>query len=183
MTVPINTTPTPYTFDGVFYLTGQNTGFVLDASGFNANFTLFGTLQQQTGTVLGGPADGNYYGGTIPPVPIGTETTPVHVTAAVLALATGGISGEQDLNDIEYGPLHLPISGGTYITADAFGRATISIADSPGFGGGMTGTPATIYLVTGNANGASQFVMLTMEPASSMGVNYTNVGIGIFSTP
>jgi len=183
MTVPINTSPTPYTFDGVFYLTGQNTGFVLDASGFNGNFTLFGTLQPQTGTVLGGPADGNYYGGTIPPVPIGTETTPVHVTAAFLALASGDFTGEQDLNDIEYGPLHLPISGGTYTTGDSFGRATLSVADSPGFGGGTTGTPATIYLVTGDVNGASQFVMLTMEPPSSMGLDYTNVGIGIFTTP
>jgi len=169
MTIPVATTPTQYNFQGVFYLTAQNTGFVLDATSINGNFSLFGTLQPQTGTVLGGPNNASYFGGTIAPVPIGTETAPVPITAITLVMANPTFTGEQDVNDAKSGPIHLSIGGGTYTTADASGRGTMTVADSPGFG---NGTPATFYLVSPN-----QFVMLTMQPT------FTNADIAIFTTP
>jgi hypothetical protein len=77
-------------------------------------------------------------------------------------------TGAQDVNDAKNGPAHAPIAPGTYTVADSFGRGTLTVTQSPGFGDGA----ATIYLVSPN-----QFLLLTMQ------ANFINADIGVFTTP
>jgi hypothetical protein len=154
-------------FNGVFYLTGTNTGFVLDDSASNVNYTLFGNLQPQSGTVTQGPSDGNYYGGTTPPVPDGSPViSSVANVTATLALSAGTMTGSAAASDLSIILLDGPISGSYSTSTDSFGRGTFTSTGFPGFGNGN----ATIYMVS-----PTQFVLLTTNPtAGAINPNLSN---------
>lgn len=157
-------------YDAVFYLTGPNAGFIIDAGLPLNNFIRTGLMFPQTGgPFTSAPSDGEYYGGTYAPSTAGPlpSGNPVGVpnVDAQFSLSAGALTGIADLSDINFVAITSPITG-TYTFGDSFGRGTLSV-NLGGFGDGL----ATIYLLS-----PTQFVMIPADAFSQ------TADIAIFQT-
>jgi hypothetical protein len=147
-------------FDAVFYLTGPNAGFILDAGISANNYIRTGTMQPQTGgPFTSAPNDGAYYGGSFAPATAGPTMNGIAVGVpnidSQFTLSAGTLTGLNDLSDIDHLANSNPITG-PYTFGDSFGRATVSV---PASGWGL-GT-ATIYLMS-----PTQFVLIPVNPSA-----------------
>ena len=141
--------------DAVFYLTGTNTGFILDGAIPLNNYIRSGMIQPQTGgPFTSAPNDGDYYGGSLPPstagpLPSGKAVAIPNIDDQFsLSLLGQGLTGIGDVSFTDF--INTVELTGTYTFGDAFGRATVDEIQN-GFGDGL----ATIYLVT-----PTQFVLI-----------------------